>query len=573
MATIQGNNNNNNLTGGSGSDEIDGKGGNDKLYGKGGQDTLYGQDGQDSLYGGDGQDILYGADGNDFLDGGKKADTLRGSSGNDTLNGDEGQDKLYGGIGNDILYGGDGDDIFRAGFSGTTGYNYGDIDVWYGNSGNDIFNISHGYHLSSTDYVTIKDFTLGQDTINIGSLNKSSILLQQTGNSVYIRYGNTSNTIAIVENSNTSIIRSHLGLPNQAPIAVNDSYTINENTSSIFLSVLNNDYDPDGVTVSLISQTSSRANTSGNNIIYNIGNQFNYLRQGQTYQETFSYTIQDSNGATDSATVRVTITGVNDIPNAVNDIVTTNENNSSVYINVLANDFDLDQRDTLSLISENSNSAYISGNQIIYDATKFNSLGAGQTGVDTFNYTIRDSAGATRTASITVNVAGVNDAPTAENDNANTNEDSIININVLGNDVDPDQGDSKFLVSVNSSNIQGKVAIVNNQIQYDPRNVFDSLKPGEQTQETFSYTMRDAAGVTSSASVTVTVTGLNDSPILFISGNPTIAPEGSTVGEIVVDNSITDADNIVDEAIAIIEVSTLNGKWQYFHNNQWQRNS
>jgi large repetitive protein len=57
--------------------------------------------------------------------------------------------------------------------------------------------------------------------------------------------------------------------------------------------------------------------------------------------DAFEVTVSDGKGGTDTATVSVTVTPVDDPPVAVNDSASTMEN-TSVIIDVLANDTDID---------------------------------------------------------------------------------------------------------------------------------------------------------------------------------------------------------------------------------------
>src|SRR5205085_1709197 len=77
--------------------------------------TLFGDNGNDSLFGGRGSDQLAGGSGNDQLFGGAGADELCGDDGNDKLYGGPGRDLLIGGNGADQIFGGGGDDILVAG--------------------------------------------------------------------------------------------------------------------------------------------------------------------------------------------------------------------------------------------------------------------------------------------------------------------------------------------------------------------------------------------------------------------------------------------------------------------------
>ncbi len=114
--TINGFNGRDTLTARNTNDLLDGGRGNDKLKGNGGNDTLQGGSGKDNLNGGSGDDTLYGGRGNDKLQGATGNDTLYGGSGRDNLKGGKGDDTLTGGKGKDILTGGVGADKFDFNF-------------------------------------------------------------------------------------------------------------------------------------------------------------------------------------------------------------------------------------------------------------------------------------------------------------------------------------------------------------------------------------------------------------------------------------------------------------------------
>jgi Ca2+-binding RTX toxin-like protein/subtilisin-like proprotein convertase family protein len=110
-----------NLTGGSGNDDlfannsanvILGGGGIDDLRGRSDDDILTGGAGNDTLDGGMGNDALTGGLGNDQLTAGAGDDSLDGGQGNDTLDAGQGDDSLDGGLGSDTLDGGQDNDTY-----------------------------------------------------------------------------------------------------------------------------------------------------------------------------------------------------------------------------------------------------------------------------------------------------------------------------------------------------------------------------------------------------------------------------------------------------------------------------
>jgi hypothetical protein len=113
MATIYGDDFDDDIDGFDTSDIIYGYDGNDLLFGWGGHDEIFGDWGHDTIYGGFGHDDLYGDDGWDDLYGGSGLDFLSGGFGDDLLSGGTGRDTLFGGAGEDEF-------VFKRGDSGLT---------------------------------------------------------------------------------------------------------------------------------------------------------------------------------------------------------------------------------------------------------------------------------------------------------------------------------------------------------------------------------------------------------------------------------------------------------------------
>ncbi|MDH3753219.1 MAG: tandem-95 repeat protein, partial [Acidimicrobiia bacterium] len=151
----------------------------------------------------------------------------------------------------------------------------------------------------------------------------------------------------------------------------------------------------------------------------------------------------------------------------------------------------------------------------------FESLAATETAVDTFEYTAGDGNGGSDTATVTITVFGVNDAPTATDDDIGTDpgftvgEDgpAITTPDVLANDTDPDASDVLEIEGVDTT---GTVGIVTDNgdgtFEYDPDGNFEVLDDGDSDTTSFDYTARDGNGGSDVATVTITVTGVNDEP-------------------------------------------------------------
>jgi hypothetical protein len=304
-------------------------------------------------------------------------------------------------------------------------------------------------------------------------------------------------------NSDSAVSIIHVMAVNDPPDANEDLIATQEDTPVRF-SVTWNDIDAEGDQILVTSHTQP----SNGTLSRSSNGTFQYTpNTGFTGTDSFTYTITDGNGGYDTATVSITVAGVNDGPDAVSDSATTNEN-TPVTINVLSNDSD-PEGDVLSIssFSQGANGTVtidsVTGNPV-YTPT------SGFTGIDTFTYSVSDGNGGTDTATVTVNVNGIvsgdiNGVPVAGDDTVSTNVDVPVTVNVRSNDRDPD-GDALTVRSVTQGE-SGSVTIdsVSGNPVYTPN-------PGFNGSDTFTYIIDDGNGGTDSATVTVRVFEGNDLP-------------------------------------------------------------
>ena len=140
----------------------------------------------------------------------------------------------------------------------------------------------------------------------------------------------------------------------------------------------------------------------------------------------------------------------------------------------------------------------------------------------------------TDVGTVTVTVDNVNDAPIASDDAYSVPEDSLSNLlSVLDGDTDVDVGDTLSLVSVGATSGSGTATQSGDQVDYVPA-------PGFVGQETFTYTVQDAAGLTDVGTVTVTVDNVNDAPV---AGDDAFSVNEDSVSNLL---SVLDGDTDVD---------------------------
>ena len=358
---------------------------------------------------------------------------------------------------------------------------------------------------------------------------------------------------------------------NDAPLATDDEDTTDEDTSVTTVNVLDNDTDPDA-SDTLVVQDLDTTGTAGvvsdngdGTFAYDPNGEFDHLASGETATDTFSYTVTDGNGGTDGGTVTVTIEGVNDSPTATDDEEVTDEDTAFTTGNVLSNDTDPDTSDTVSLtgFDASSTAGSVSSNgdgTFVYDPDgQFEHLAVGETATDTFSYTVGDGNGGTDSGTVTVTVEGVNDAPTATDDEDSTDADTAFTTgNVLNNDTDPDGSDTLLVSALDNTGTIGTVTDnTDGTFVYDPNGQFEDLAEGETTTDTFTYTVSDGNGGTDTATVTVTIEGVNDSPTANDDQDSTDEDTAFTTGNVLTND--TDPDTSDSLSVSGLDTSATAG--------------
>ena len=231
----------------------------------------------------------------------------------------------------------------------------------------------------------------------------------------------------------------------------------------------------------------------------------------------------------------------NQNPVAVNDSATTDED-TAVTVGVLANDTDPDE-DAL-VISGFSDPAHgtVSDNG---DGTLTYTPAANYHGSDSFTYTVSDGRGGTDTATVNVTVSSVNDDPVAVNDSAATDEDNAVTISVLASDTDVDQGDT-LAVSSFTQATHGTVSDNGDgTLTYTPVANYHG-------SDSFTYTVSDGRGGTDTATVNVTVSSVNDTPVAL--DDTAVTPQNASIVVNVLDND-TDADGDTLTVVGITQAA------------------
>jgi len=221
---------------------------------------------------------------------------------------------------------------------------------------------------------------------------------------------------------------------------------------------------------------------------------------------TVTVVVEDPSGQKVTRKFAVTVSAVNDDPVAQNDTGLTVTEDGFIEIDVLANDGDTADNDTVSIKSVGDPAH---GTTLIVLGKVRYTPSENYSGQDSFTYEITDGNGGTAQATVSITVESKNDAPVAVNDTASTAEDTAVTIDALANDTDVDTktiGSDESIALVSSANgVHGTTEIMDGKIVYTPETNFNGT-------DTFTYIITDKAGLTAEASVTVTVSPEADAP-------------------------------------------------------------
>lgn len=435
---------------------------------------LTGNDGDNVLVGLDGSDTLIGNAGNDVLDGGAGVDTLVGGTGNDSYvvdntndvvieSDDSGIDTVLSSIGytlgdhvenlaltgaadidgtgntlNNVITGNAGNNVLDGGTGNDTLAGGAGSDRLLGGTGDDryVFRLGDGSDC-------IMD-TQGGDTLYVGSgLTEASLEAERIGDDMLIHAIGTEDFITLenwfVQTEGVDTIEFDDGtildrqgielLMNRPPVAKADAIAMYEDGGALSFpaaDLLANDIDPnpgDVLTVVSVGESFVGAAVSlvDGVITYDIGDRFQELAAGEVLHDSFSYTVDDNEGAPATGMVEVSIVGTNDAPIVTEDTAHVVEDTQTLVSgNVLANDHDIDHGTvlgvtepgdyagtygTLSLAADGSHTYRLNN-----AGSAIQSLGRAQEVAERFEYTATD--GSIRvSARLDISVSGTDDAP------------------------------------------------------------------------------------------------------------------------------------------------------------------
>jgi autotransporter-associated beta strand protein/VCBS repeat-containing protein len=352
--------------------------------------------------------------------------------------------------------------------------------------------------------------SLGEGSMSVGSSGKLGLVFTGTRQIAALSLagvtqpnGSYGSTASPATNKNDTYFTGTgsvtVGPLNTAPVASAQSVSTPEDAAkSITLTATDVDGNP--LTYTIIAlPTSGTLSGTAPNLTYT---------PAANYYGGDSFTFKANDGTLDSnvATVTITVTPVNDAPVAFAQSVSTAED-SAKAIALTASDVDSGSV-TYSIVTPPANGT-LSGtapNLTYTPAANYN-------GADSFTFKANDGSLDSATASVTITVTSVNDAPVAFGQSVTTAEDAAKAITLSATDVDG----GGLAYSIVSQPTNGTLSGTAPNLTYSPTANYNGA-------DSFTFKANDGTIDSAAATVTITVTAVNDAPVFTV--NPIIATDG-----------------------------------------------
>jgi len=285
---------------------------------------------------------------------------------------------------------------------------------------------------------------------------------------------------------------------NDQPSAEGQSVDTNEDTA-VAITLTGSDVDTGDTLSFAVASGPSNGSLSGTppNLTYTPFDDFNGA-------DSFTFTANDGQTDSASATVDITIDAVNDAPAADGQSVGTDEDTA---VAITLSGSDIDAGDTLSfVVASGPSKGSLSGTPPNLTYTPFDDFN----GSDSFTFTANDGQTDSASATVDIIIDAVNDAPAADGQSVGTDEDTAVSITLSGSDIDIDDTLS-FAVAAGPSN--GSLSGTPPNLTYTPFDDFNG-------SDSFTFTANDGQTDSASATVDITIDAVNDPP----------AADGQSVG-------------------------------------------
>ena len=227
---------------------------------------------------------------------------------------------------------------------------------------------------------------------------------------------------------------------------------------------------------------------------------------------SFDYLVDDGAGGQVSTTVVLNLAPVNDAPDVMGETATLAEDNTLIYTQaeLLANDSDVDNPHGDLVISQ-VGGAQNGSVEILPDGRIRFTPDADYFGPAQFDYLVDDGVGGQSLATVALDITPVNDAPRLVGEQVSLDEDTVITVStadLLDNDSDVDNEHADLHITGVGNAVNGTVTLdASGNVSFAPTLNFYG-------QASFTYTVSDGVGGSSTTSMVLDYASVNDLPVV-----------------------------------------------------------
>lgn len=318
---------------------------------------------------------------------------------------------------------------------------------------------------------------------------------------------------------------------NQHPVANAQNLSVPEDTA-LSVTLTGSDPENSSLVYTVLSQP-AHGTLSGTppNLTYSPATNFNG-------SDSFTFKVNDGQADSGAATVAITVTPVNDAPTALSQNLGTPED-TQLAITLSGSDVENDPL-TFQIVTSPAHGS-LSGtapNLIYLPATNYN-------GSDSFTYRANDGHTVSASATVSISIQPVEDAPVANAQSVTTDEDTPLSITLSGGDVD---GESLFFEAVTQPQ-HGTLSGTAPNLIYTPGTNFNGT-------DSFTFEVSDSILDSDPATVSVVVRPVNDVPI---ADTQVITTPEDTATNLTLTASDVDGDSLSYAVVTTPANGTLSG--------------
>jgi VCBS repeat-containing protein len=341
--------------------------------------------------------------------------------------------------------------------------------------------------------------------------SKGELTLAPSGGFTYIPHAYANGTDSFTYrtqdgtlSSQTATVTLTIAAVNHPPIAQPDAYTTAEDTPLVITApgLMANDTDPDPEDVFTPTLVTGPQHGKLTPLILASDGSFSYTPdKDYNGPDAFTYYVKDGAENSNTVTVSLTITPVNDIPVAADQTVTTDED-VAVAITLTATDVDLPVQTLTFLVQTPPAHGTLSGTAPALTYTPE----LNYNGSDSFTFIAFDGEENSLPATIHITLTPVNDAPVANNQSVTTDEDVTAQITLTATDVDLPVQPLTYHIQTQPSH--GTLTGTLPNLTYTPSSNYNG-------SDSFTFFATDGLLNSALATVNLTLTPVNDAPITY----------------------------------------------------------